>query len=91
MLGNQDMLEKSVFPKEFRPCMSLIFSSRLSILLSNWESFPSGFGGVGGLGGVVLVLECPSGSSLVCHNPIFTPGIFSSVGAQNETARTKPV
>jgi hypothetical protein len=26
-----------------------------------------------------------------CHNPIFTPGIFSSVGAQNETARTKPV
>jgi hypothetical protein len=26
-----------------------------------------------------------------CHNPIFTPEIFSSVGAQNETARTKPV
>uniref|UniRef100_A0A2N9I0P6 Uncharacterized protein n=1 Tax=Fagus sylvatica TaxID=28930 RepID=A0A2N9I0P6_FAGSY len=25
-----------------------------------------------------------------CHNPIFTPGIFSGVGAQNETARTKP-
>uniref|UniRef100_A0A2N9FEB0 Uncharacterized protein n=1 Tax=Fagus sylvatica TaxID=28930 RepID=A0A2N9FEB0_FAGSY len=23
MLGNQDMLEKSVFPKEFKPCMSL--------------------------------------------------------------------
>uniref|UniRef100_A0A2N9FJL7 Uncharacterized protein n=1 Tax=Fagus sylvatica TaxID=28930 RepID=A0A2N9FJL7_FAGSY len=56
MLGNQDMLEKSVFPKEFKPCMSLIFSSKLSILLSNWESFPSGFGGVGGLGGVALVL-----------------------------------
>uniref|UniRef100_A0A2N9GLM9 Uncharacterized protein n=1 Tax=Fagus sylvatica TaxID=28930 RepID=A0A2N9GLM9_FAGSY len=56
MLGNQDMLEKFVFPKEFKPCMSLIFSSKLSILLSNWESFPSGFGGVGGLGGVALVL-----------------------------------
>jgi hypothetical protein len=26
-----------------------------------------------------------------CHNPIFTPGIFSSVGTQNETARTKSV
>jgi hypothetical protein len=52
MLGNQDMLEKSVFPKEFKPCMSLIFSSRLSILLFIWESFPSGFCGVGGLGGV---------------------------------------
>jgi hypothetical protein len=52
MLGNQDMLEKSVFPKEFKPCMSLIFSSKLSILLSIWESFPSDFGGVGGLGGV---------------------------------------
>jgi hypothetical protein len=65
MLGNQDMLEKSVFPKEFRPCMSLIFSSRLSILLSIWESFPSGFGGVGGVGGggVVLAWGCPSGSS----------------------------
>jgi hypothetical protein len=25
-----------------------------------------------------------------CHNPIFTPGIFSGVGAQNKTARTKP-
>ena len=25
-----------------------------------------------------------------CHNPIFTPGIFSGVGTQNETARTKP-
>jgi hypothetical protein len=70
MLGNQDMLEKSVFPKEFKPCMSLIFSSRLSILLSNWESFPS-FGGVGG-GGVVLVLECPSVSSLlVCLSSSF--------------------
>jgi hypothetical protein len=25
-----------------------------------------------------------------CHNPIFTHGIFSGVGTQNETARTKP-
>ena len=25
-----------------------------------------------------------------CHNPIFTPGIFSGVGAQNGTARTRP-
>jgi hypothetical protein len=24
-----------------------------------------------------------------CHNPIFTPGTFSGVGAQNEAARTK--
>jgi hypothetical protein len=24
-----------------------------------------------------------------CHNPIFTPGIFSSVGTQNEATRTK--
>jgi hypothetical protein len=24
-----------------------------------------------------------------CHNPIFTPGIFSGVGTQNEAARTK--
>jgi hypothetical protein len=24
MLGNQDILEKSVFPKEFKPCMSLL-------------------------------------------------------------------
>jgi hypothetical protein len=24
-----------------------------------------------------------------CHNPIFTPGIFSGVGTQNEVARTK--
>jgi hypothetical protein len=32
--------------------MSRIFSSRLSILLPNWESFSSSFGGVGGLGGV---------------------------------------
>jgi hypothetical protein len=24
-----------------------------------------------------------------CHNPIFTPGIFSGVGTQNETTRTK--
>uniref|UniRef100_A0A2N9FEF2 Retrotransposon gag domain-containing protein n=1 Tax=Fagus sylvatica TaxID=28930 RepID=A0A2N9FEF2_FAGSY len=29
----------------------------------------------------------PSGK---CHNPIFTPGIFSGVGAQNGTARTRP-
>jgi hypothetical protein len=79
MLGNQDMLEKSVFLKEFKPCMSLIFSSRLSILLSNWESFPSGFGGVGGLGGVALVLECPSGSpSLVSLSSSFL--WFSSSG-----------
>uniref|UniRef100_A0A2N9ETX9 Retrotransposon gag domain-containing protein n=1 Tax=Fagus sylvatica TaxID=28930 RepID=A0A2N9ETX9_FAGSY len=28
-------------------------------------------------------------SKTVCHNPIFTPGIFSSVGTQNEAARTK--
>jgi hypothetical protein len=68
MLGNHDILEKSVFSKEFKPCMSLIFSSKLSILLSIWESFPSGFGGIGGLGGVggggvVLASECPSGSS----------------------------
>ena len=47
--------------------MSLNFSSKLSILLSNWESFPSGFSGVGG-GGMVLALECPSGSaSGSCH------------------------
>jgi hypothetical protein len=26
----------------------------------------------------------------VCHNPIFTHGIFSGVGAQNGTARTEP-
>uniref|UniRef100_A0A2N9J791 Integrase catalytic domain-containing protein n=1 Tax=Fagus sylvatica TaxID=28930 RepID=A0A2N9J791_FAGSY len=67
ILGNHDILEKSVFPKEFRPCMSLIFSSRLSILLPIWESFSSGFGGIGGLGGVgggpVLVRGCPSGTS----------------------------
>ena len=25
-----------------------------------------------------------------CHNPIFTLGIFSGVGMQNETTRTKP-
>ena len=25
-----------------------------------------------------------------CHNPIFTPGIFSGVGTQNKAARTKP-
>ena len=25
-----------------------------------------------------------------CHNPIFTHGIFSGVGTQNEAARTKP-
>ena len=25
-----------------------------------------------------------------CHNPIFTPGIFSDVSTQNETAQTKP-
>jgi hypothetical protein len=24
-----------------------------------------------------------------CHNPIFTPGIFSGVGTQNEAAQTK--
>ena len=24
-----------------------------------------------------------------CHNPIFTPGIFSGVGTQNEATRTK--
>jgi hypothetical protein len=24
-----------------------------------------------------------------CHNPIFTPGIFSGVSTQNEAARTK--
>ena len=26
-----------------------------------------------------------------CHNPIFTLGIFSSVGTQNETAQTEPI
>ena len=26
----------------------------------------------------------------MCHNPIFTHGIFSGVGTQNETAQTKP-
>ena len=52
MLGNQDMLEKSVFPKEFRHYMSWIFSSRLSILLPSWESFSFGFGGVACLGGI---------------------------------------
>uniref|UniRef100_A0A2N9GTP8 DUF7745 domain-containing protein n=1 Tax=Fagus sylvatica TaxID=28930 RepID=A0A2N9GTP8_FAGSY len=39
----------------------------------------------------------PSGRSMMrgirpfplCHNPIFTPGIFSGVGTQNEAARTK--
>jgi hypothetical protein len=25
-----------------------------------------------------------------CHNPIFTPGIFPGIGAQNGTARTEP-
>ena len=27
----------------------------------------------------------------VWHNPIFTPGIFSGVGTQNDAARTEPV
>ena len=36
--------------KELRLCMGQIFSSKPSILLSNWESLPFGFGGVGGLG-----------------------------------------
>ncbi len=49
------MLEKSVFPKEFRPYVSLIFSSSPSILLSSWESLSSGFGGVGG--GPILVWD----------------------------------
>ena len=26
----------------------------------------------------------------MCHNPIFIPGIFSGVDAQNGTARTRP-
>jgi hypothetical protein len=34
------MLGESVFPKELRPCMSRIFSSKPSILISNWESLP---------------------------------------------------
>ena len=29
-------------------------------------------------------------SGCMCHNPIFTPGIFSGVGAQNRTAQTRP-
>uniref|UniRef100_A0A2N9GAJ9 Uncharacterized protein n=1 Tax=Fagus sylvatica TaxID=28930 RepID=A0A2N9GAJ9_FAGSY len=34
---------------------------------------------------------CSNVDSAVCHNPIFTPGIFSGAGTQNEAARTKPI
>jgi hypothetical protein len=38
-LGNQDMLEKSVLPKEFRLSVSLSFCFRSLILLSTLETF----------------------------------------------------
>jgi hypothetical protein len=28
--------------------------------------------------------------ALACHNPIFTPRIFSGVGTQNEAAQAEP-
>jgi hypothetical protein len=62
MFGNQDILEKSVFPKEFKPCISLIFSSSPLSLLSNWESVSSGFNGCTG-GGPKLMWERPPGFS----------------------------
>jgi hypothetical protein len=34
---------------------------------------------------------CPTKLLMRCHNPIFTPGIFSGVGTQNEAARIKSV
>jgi hypothetical protein len=49
-VGELRHIEGICVPKELRPCMSQIFSSKPSILLSNWESLPSGFGSVGGLG-----------------------------------------
>jgi hypothetical protein len=49
---NQDTLEKSVF----RRGSSGTFSSKPSILPSNWESLPSGFGGVGGLGNKSMLM-----------------------------------
>ena len=36
----------------------------------------------------ITCLACPA--TYVYHNPIFTRGIFSGVGTQNETIRTKP-
>jgi hypothetical protein len=29
-------------------------------------------------------------SSIECHNPIFTSGIFSGIDTQNEVAQTEP-
>ncbi len=39
---------------------------------------------------VVYETESPPDTDDECHNPIFTPGIFSGVGAQNGTARATP-
>ena len=40
---------------------------------------------------IILWLSLPFLYLGVCHNPIFTPGIFLNIDTQNETARTKPV
>jgi hypothetical protein len=37
----------------------------------------------------ITKLKPPLKVAPTCHNPIFTPGIFSGVGRQNEAARTK--
>jgi hypothetical protein len=42
-----------------------------------------------GLQNLVVTLENANLNPHDCHNPIFTPGIFSGVGKQNEAARTK--
>ena len=39
-----------------------------------------------GLCDVGLVVELGLGLGNRCHNPIFTPGIFSGLGTQNKTA-----
>uniref|UniRef100_A0A2N9HBS5 Uncharacterized protein n=1 Tax=Fagus sylvatica TaxID=28930 RepID=A0A2N9HBS5_FAGSY len=49
-VGELGHIEGICVPKELRPRLSRIFSSKPSILLSNWGSLPSGFGSVGGLG-----------------------------------------